>query len=137
MIVVPLISVSDLRPTRTATPATPAATRTSHHGPPKATGGAELGRRHGWQPVCDRFPAVPLVPATICLSLVPSRIVTIPATVSTCVCEHSTSTTKVSDWLASAIATVSLEVIVAATPAPLVTRTFPEERTPVMLLSVY
>src|SRR5580765_7552205 len=72
--------------------------RTNHHGNAVRIGGAEFGRMQGLQPVCERLPATAVVPATTCLSFVPSRMVTTPAVVSTCVCEHSTSTRKLSAW---------------------------------------
>src|SRR5512132_3044312 len=96
MITPPPGVVSLLPPKRIATPATPAAARISHGHPATRTGGAESGRKQGLQPVCERFPAVADVPAATCLSEEPSRIVTTPDVVSTCVCEHSTSTRKLS-----------------------------------------
>src|SRR5688572_18949974 len=109
-------------------PTTPPAISRSHGQPPIGIGGAEFGRRHGLQPVWARLPADADVPAAICLSDVPSRIVTMPATVSTCVCEHSTSTRKLFSWPESAITVASLVVTVVATPAAFETFAFPEER---------
>ena len=83
-------------PIKIPIPATPAARRRSNGQLPTDGPGAESGRRHGLHPVCTRLPAVALVPATTCLSVEPSRIVTIPALVSTCECEHSASTVKLS-----------------------------------------
>src|SRR5436190_22004448 len=102
-----------------ATPTTPAATRINHGSPTIGVSGAELGRRQGLHPGCERFPAVAVVPAATCLSFAPTRIVTAPVVVSKWVCEHSTSTRKLSAWPESAIAVASLVVTVVATPAEL------------------
>src|SRR3954454_23337272 len=85
------------------TPAAPAARSRSQGQLPIAGDGPELGRRHGLQPVCTRLPATAVEPAATCLSFEPSRMVTLPAVVSTCVCEHSTSTAKLSACDGSAI----------------------------------
>ena len=116
MIVPPPGVVVVFLPKRMAAPAAPAATKISHQAPAVRTFGAESGRRQGWQPVCERLPAVADVPAAICLSEVPSRMVTEPDVVSAWVCEHSTSTLKTSAWPASAITVASFVVIVVALP---------------------
>src|ERR1051325_10739214 len=120
MITPPLVLVAPLPvPSQKATPATPAASRINHGSPTIGVSGAEFGLRHGLHPGCERFPATAVVPAATCLSLAPTLIVTRPVVVSTWVCEHSTSTRKLSAWPESAMAVASLVVTVVATPAEL------------------